>query len=80
MSEPSESPPPKRLTLSELAERVAKLRGRCRTMTGALAGQTWMVVDPEDDAALAAIEATLTRMAPFADGIRRLIARGDQDR
>lgn len=72
-------PPPIRLTLADLAAFTAALRSRCRLMGGALSGQTWTVIAAEDDAALAQIEATLTRMAPYTDGIRRLIARGDQD-
>lgn len=76
---PAPEPAPVRKTLADLAALVTMLRGRCRLMGGAIAGQTWTLLEAEDDAALAQLETVLTRMSPFADSIRRLIARGEKE-
>ena len=66
--------PAKKLTLPEMAALLQeRIVDRCRLLDGTFAGQTWLLVEPNQLDGLKQIVATLEFMAPHADTIKRAI-------
>lgn len=68
----TEAPP---LTLDEQADLIKYLLSRCVKRSGAVAAETWMLIDAKDHADLMHLEARLRRMAPHEREIKKVVMR-----
>lgn len=71
-------PTPRKLSLSEMAEKIAGLALGCQTLERKWAGNTYAFISAQDACDLEQIASALEMMAPYAGAIRRLIQRGEQ--
>lgn len=68
--EASKRPP---ASIEDQADFVDAIVLRCKMHDGSVAGQSWVLFDPEAVEELRAIAARLRRMAPHENAIRRLV-------
>lgn len=68
----------KKLTLLQMSEFISTLAALQRNLDGGLAGQSYIILEPESTVALGQIAAALRWMAPYADSIRRMIVEAEK--